>query len=86
MVRAKFKCESTTLRENNTGTVTFRAVSGGSQENLMFWKFTPAGAISLHIDNEAARKQFQPGQEYYVDFTSATPVVAAENQQPITNK
>lgn len=71
MVRSKFKCESVTRQENNTGSVKFRAVSGGSKENIEFWKWTPAGECSLHIDNETALNKFQPGQEYYVDFTPA---------------
>lgn len=66
-VRAKFKCQG-----NNEGTVSLQAVVAGSEENKAFWDATPAGNIMLHITNPAAKDQFEPGKEYYVDFTPAT--------------
>lgn len=70
-VRAKFRVESITELESNCGEVKLRAVTGGSNENLTFWKFTPAGTITMHIDNPVSMKQFIPGQEFYVDFIPA---------------
>jgi hypothetical protein len=66
MVRAKFKCQS-----NVDGMVVLTPVYSGSEENKAFWEQTPAGSITLTITNEAARDQFQPGKEYFVDFTPA---------------
>ncbi|KUP22419.1 hypothetical protein [Paenibacillus sp. DMB5] len=66
MVRAKFKCQS-----NVDGMVVMTPVYSGSEENKAFWEYTPAGSITLTITNEAARDQFQPGEEYFVDFTPA---------------
>ncbi|QYR20811.1 hypothetical protein KZ483_24130 [Paenibacillus sp. sptzw28] len=66
MVRAKFKCWS-----NHGGVVTLHPVTDGSEENKTFWKYTPGGQITLTITNPDAVNQFEPGKEYYVDFTSA---------------
>lgn len=70
-VRAKVVCERI---ENNV--VTFRTVYEGDAakadtENARFTKATPWGTIQLGIDNPAALEQFEPGKEYYVDFTPA---------------
>lgn len=40
-------------------------------ENARFTRATPWGQIRLGIDNPAARKQFEAGKSYYVDFTPA---------------
>lgn len=40
-------------------------------ENVRFTKATPWGTIKLGITNEKALEQFQPGKNYYVDFTPA---------------
>jgi hypothetical protein len=66
VVRAKFTCLNKT--EN---TVHFQVVHSGSEENEQFWKYTPAGEIHMHIDNEQARDRFEEGKQYYVDFTPA---------------
>lgn len=66
MVRAKFKCQS-----NVDGMVVLNPVYSGCEENKTFWEHTPAGTITLTITNTAARDQFEPGKEYYVDFTPA---------------
>ncbi len=70
-VRAKFKVESVLRTASDTGEVTLCAVTGGSEENESFWKYTPAGNLSMHIDNKDAFSQFKPGQEFYVDLTLA---------------
>ena len=74
MVRAKFEVHSVTPpRENGDdgSEVVLFPVSTGSEENKDFWKYTPAGSIQMTIDNPEAVKQFEPGQEFYVDFTPA---------------
>lgn len=69
-VRAKVTCESI---EGNA--VKFRTVyetdeaKNADPENVRFTKATPWGEIRLGIDNPAALGQFQPGSDYYVDFT-----------------
>lgn len=63
-VRAKFRCNG-----NKDGVVLLLAVTKGSEENKTFWKYTPAGSISLSITNPDAVSQFEAGKEYYVDFT-----------------
>lgn len=70
-VRSKFKCNLVTKFEGDTGQVVLSAVTGGSEENKKFWKYTPAGEIKINIDNPEAAKMFEPGKEYYIDFTKA---------------
>ena len=71
-VRAKFKVESVTPCENDNGTeVVLFPVTTGSEENKDFWKYTPAGSISMTIDNPKAVEKFEPDKEFYVDFTPA---------------
>jgi hypothetical protein len=75
-VRAKFKCNSKeSLNPGEPelgGTVKLEPVYSGSQENEQFYKWTPGGQIVLSTINESALNQFEPGREYYVDFTPAT--------------
>jgi hypothetical protein len=70
-VRAKFVVAAVTARQGSRD-VELVAVTSGSDENKSFWQYTPAGNIKLSVVNEAAAAQFQPGQEYYVDFTPAS--------------
>lgn len=69
-VRAKFRCE--TILFNATGAeVTLQPVTSGSPENEEFYKYTPGGSIKLSTVNLAAAQQFEPGNDYYVDFIPA---------------
>ncbi|MEH2077030.1 MAG: hypothetical protein V7K57_21960 [Nostoc sp.] len=72
MIRAKFTCQQNTLNhETQTATVTLTPVTNSAtEENLTFWKYTPAGQIELQITNPAAASQFAVGTDYYVDFTA----------------
>ena len=70
-VRAKFKCDHVANYGGGTGEVTLSAVTYGSEENEMFWKYTPAGELKMQVDNPAALKVFEPGKEYYLDIQSA---------------
>ena len=47
------------------------AVTGGSEENDSFNKFTPAGQFAISINKEGAMDYFKPGKEYYLDFSEA---------------
>lgn len=71
-VRAKFQCDNKTM-DGTVGVVHLHAVISGSEENESFWRYTPAGELSLHIDNPAALDQFEMGKEYYLDITEAPP-------------
>lgn len=73
MTRAKFKVESITYREGNpepVASVVLNPVTGGSEENKSFFKWSPAGKIELHTINPEVK--FEVGKEYYVDFTPAS--------------
>lgn len=72
MIRAKFTCQQNNLNhETQTATVILTPVTANppNEENLTFWQATPAGEITLQIDNPLAVERFILGREYYVDFT-----------------
>jgi hypothetical protein len=68
--RAKFVCNKVSKRLDHTGAFFYdaelMAVYSGSEENKTFWKHTPAGNITL---STIRSDHFEPGREYYVDFT-----------------
>jgi hypothetical protein len=68
MVRAKFKVDerAETLAG---GKVILSPVTGDSDENKKFFKWTPYGKLKMCTINEEAVKVFTPGREFYVDFT-----------------
>lgn len=57
--------------ESDASRVTLSPVTSGSEENKAFYKWTPGGSIQLETVNTEAAKQFEPGVEFYVDFTPA---------------
>lgn len=69
-VRAKFKVESVTHREQGAS-IKLQPVTAGSKENEQFFKWTPYGGIDIGTVNPEAAAQFTPGAEFYVDFTPA---------------
>lgn len=75
-VRAKFRVDEITHRVGQT-TIRMSPVTGGSSENESFWKYTPSGSIELQCLNDAATKQFEPGKEFFIDFTPAEPVATS---------
>lgn len=77
MVRAKFVCQAVTNFVGRQAKVTLTPVTGGSEENKSFWAYTPSGQIEMTITNPDAVDHFQPGQEYYVDFSPAMAEVPA---------
>jgi hypothetical protein len=72
--RAKFLCRSTTKISDGSGGFTwdysFSAVydPNPESENGKFWKYTPTGSVS---HNCVKADLFEPGKEYYLDFTAA---------------
>jgi hypothetical protein len=70
-MRAKFKCNSVTTYESGSITAVLYPVIEGSEENKIFWKYTPNGSVELQINNPNAVGFFQPNKEYYLDFTVA---------------
>ncbi|MDH4451381.1 MAG: hypothetical protein QE265_12455 [Rhodoferax sp.] len=70
IVRAKFKVESLTKSESGSS-IKLRPVTGGSPENEKFFKYTPFGEINIGTVNPKAAAQFEPGNEFFVDFTKA---------------
>jgi hypothetical protein len=86
MVRAKFRCNDIVRtmgsRRKDDGsyepaevnTVKMSPVYGNNDpahENTKFWAATPSGQVELTCINLEAAKYFEPGKEYYLDFTKA---------------
>ena len=61
--RCKFKCDL--VRDQH---VSLSPVYSGSEENKQFFDATPNGLIQLGLYREDV---FEPGVDYYVDFTRA---------------
>ena len=75
-VRAKFtvsSIEASLSGGTEMKTVKLTPVFSGSEENKQFFKWTPSGRIELGVLNGDAAKAFNLGQEFYVDFTPASP-------------
>lgn len=78
-VRAKFYVTAITQTKSNWNgqdgeiltTVKLAPVSGGSEENKQFFRWSPAGSIDLGTVNPAVVAQMHIGDEFYVDFTPA---------------
>lgn len=74
MTRAKFVCQSVSKSKHWNGssenkflyTAKLNPVTGNSDENKKFWEATPSGQIEL---TSILTDAFEPGKEYYVDFT-----------------
>lgn len=70
-IRTKFVCQSVVETNTNDGLgyeATFTAVYSGSEENEKFFRYTPAGSVSLLVLN---KKYFTAGKEYYFDISEA---------------
>ena len=78
-VRAKFYVSEVRQSRTNWGsqegelltTIKLLPVTGTSEENKEFFRWSPAGSIDLGTVNPAVVEQFRIGDEFYVDFTSA---------------
>lgn len=77
MVRCKMMCVEKGVTaygpgdENKNAKIVLSPVTGGSEENKKFFKWTPSGRIELGVVNAEAAALFEPGKEYYIDFTPA---------------
>jgi hypothetical protein len=73
-VRAKFVCNSVSKSKHWDAsgrflyTASLSPVVSGSEENKQFFSSTPVGKIELGSFSE---DHFEPGKEYYVDFSKA---------------
>jgi len=70
-VIAKFNVDELTKYGNGCvggGKVVLMPVIGNTEENKVFWKYTPSGKIEMQIDNPEAYKQFEEMGEFYVTF------------------
>jgi hypothetical protein len=72
-VRAKFRCSAIEDSPvNESVTVFFYPVTEGSEENLSFSKYTPAGQLILTISyGTPAHKFVKENEEYYLDLSNA---------------
>lgn len=75
-VRAKFRCHTETHKkwgpsdEHVTRSYEFMAVYDTSvPEDQRYAKTTPSGSLTIQVDNPAV--SFEPGKQYYLDFTPA---------------
>lgn len=72
--RCKFVCISKTIRgagEQEQKSFEFTPVTGGSDENKSFWKWTPSGKLEFSCLNPDV--EFEVGKEYYLDLTPVLP-------------
>jgi hypothetical protein len=68
-VRAKMKCHTIEHFEHGSK-VRLGAVFGTNGENKDFAEATPSGEVWMQISKgRPAAEMFEPGKEYYVDFT-----------------
>ena len=76
-VRAKFKVDSVTKRPHwdkiscHLHDIELSVVHGDSEENKKFFAATPTGTIKVQSISAEAGELFEPGAEYYIDFTRA---------------
>ena len=71
-IKAKMKCDQVAKNAYGQEQVELSVVIDGSADNASFSKATPSGHTHLTIDNPDALGAFEPGKEYFVDFTPAT--------------
>jgi|SRR3954462_14794998 hypothetical protein len=54
--------------QEKMGSVSLAPVSGGSEENKEFWKYTPAGGLNFSSINQSALDALPLGAECYIDI------------------
>ena len=69
-MRAKMRCVEVTKSEGGTR-VKLQPVTSGCPENQEFFKYTPTGLLELGVISEVNTTKFEPGKEFYIDFTEA---------------
>lgn len=67
-VRTKFQVSRVSSVVNGAE-VELAVVSGNSEDNKEFFKYTPSGSIKLGLVKPEHAERFKPGAEFYVDFT-----------------
>ena len=72
MVRCKFKCTQKTETGPGEYQIFFEAVTSGSKENEVFFKYTPGGSFKLFTVNATVASQFEVDKEYYIDISPDT--------------
>jgi hypothetical protein len=74
-VRAKFLCTKASSPSPGQTDIELKPVYSDDpeHENKAFWEATPSGKIEMSILNAPAAEAFAAGQEYYVDFSPASP-------------
>lgn len=71
VMRAKMKVTSVKKFEGDYEQLELAAVMNGTDEDNTFSKVTPTATLSMMITNPNLVGTFEPGQKFYVDFTSA---------------
>jgi hypothetical protein len=66
-VLCKFKCEHVTHNENGAQ-VKMVPVTGGSEENDLFFKYTPYGVFDVGLVSSETAGFFVPGEKYYIEL------------------
>lgn len=57
---------------NNETQLCFTPVITGSDENKLFFKYTPGGMVYFNVVSEATADSFTVGKEYYINFSEAS--------------
>ena len=71
-VRAKFRCNTVEQSTSEPTQVMRHLPDGGDSsipEDQRYAKYTPSGELRINVDNPAV--VFEPGRQYYLDFTLA---------------
>lgn len=70
-VRAKFFVKKVEVYLESSRLIVMSPVysQDPNHENKSFWDATPSGELQMTINNSKAARFFEPGQEYYIDFT-----------------
>jgi len=78
MVRCKFICNEVSEqhigKDERQWKYKFNVVYGTSEENKVYWKFTPTGGLEFQCMNKGPL--FEAGAEYYIDITPAPDGIA----------
>lgn len=76
-MRAKFKISKVSELEGGNQELMMHAVGAksygpeGESEDNTFSRYTPAGTLTIWVNNPELAGKFAPGQSYYLDFTLA---------------
>ncbi len=69
-MRAKLICQTVEASTHNK-TAKLTAVCDGNAENQEFNEATPFAELTIMVDEKGAMNYFEPGKEYYLDFSPA---------------